>query len=83
MEGGFFISNIMLTYQNFHKEVNYYKSLTGKEPDRVRVHHKQGDQYTLKLISANDFHLYQFIGYNNTYTGSFYPVVVSIENKSK
>jgi hypothetical protein len=74
----------MLTLQHCHKEVNFYKSLTGKEPARVYVYHKQGDKYTLKLIPSTDFYKYQFIGYyqieGQTYSGTLYPVVISIEN---
>jgi hypothetical protein len=66
----------MLTYQHLHKQVNYYKSITGKEPERVYVYIFNGKGNDLRLIPSTDFHKYQFVEY--TKSGSAYPVVTVV-----
>jgi hypothetical protein len=63
----------MLTYNHLHKEVAYYKSITGgKLPQRVWVY-VQEDNYKLQQIPVNDFGKYNFVRY--TYANSPYPDV--------
>lgn len=74
----------MLSYDHFHKQVNYYQSLmglTGKLPSRVYAYIRSGSitNPVPQLLPSEEFPQYQFVEY--TYQGSFYPVVKQISTE--